>query len=492
MSDTKREELLKLAEMARARGDDDVARRALMQVEAMEPKEESFSTFDMIGNIPSSAAQYAGDIYTAVSNPRQTVEGLYNLGNSALQNIDKAMLPYLPDWFVENTNRSQNWLAGQGLPLSTQAVKKEDMTYSNLEPGQAFAGLLGDRYGSYDKTMSTLESDPVGLLGDAATVLSLGGGIAPKLGRVGRAIDPVNLTKNLVKTPVGKLSKKIPQDMYKSAVKFSTTLDEAKRTKLAQTALDEGIMPTGKGLDYAHKVVSTLNDSVNALIDQADNAGKRIPVKAVFKKLKDLRKEVGGAKAEGASDLKKIDRYAKQFSEHMKKRGQTHMTVRELQEFKVDLYHKIYGDKIALRTIPEKDMVRDAFAKGAREIIETEIPEVKALNQREGALLGLTKALDRPASRIDNLNYISIDPPVKAGAGYAVGKAAGVSPELAATVGFGAGLLGAPKLKARNAILLNKMIDASKPGLLTNDPIIRSILQQGLFQAGRGEREDLF
>ena len=479
------DELLEYYSLAKESGQ---IEKAISALEAIENnKDSSFSIGEMISNIPSSAGKLATDTYAGlkqvVTNPVESAEGLYHLANSVGHKIDSKIVPYLPDWLVENTNKSQNWLADKGLPVNRNAVSKQDMVFPNQGPANLLGDAISNRYGSVDKTLSTLQNDPVGMMADASGVM-LGGGLlgVKNAGKIGAAIDPLNAVKNGLLSTGRLIPESLPQNMYKSAVKFSTTLPEKKRTQLTKIALDEGIMPTGKGLDKIQATVETINNEINALIDASVNSGKKIPVNAVFKELTGLRKKMGGAKAEATADLKRIDDAARDFSQHMKSINKTHMTVRELQEFKTNLYEKIYGDKISLRSIPEKDQARSALARGARKTIENEIPEIAGLNMREGGLLDLQNALDRPASRIDNHNYVSLDMPAKTGGGYVAGKAAG-SPEVGVALGVGMGILGAPKLKSVNAIMLEKLRKAgNQPGLLFSDPEIRSMFQQGAYQ----------
>jgi hypothetical protein len=506
---SRRADLLEAYKLARQLGDDEKALKYGEELERMDAEKQKpvapspivtpeqnldgFSTWQMIKNIPSSAAQYGKDIYNSVVNIDETVPGLLNLANSAGQKIDSLLVPHLPDWFVENTNRSQNWLADRGLPVNRNAVEGDQMTYDNLAPAEAMGRVFADRYGSGDAALKTLESDPVGVLGDVSGLLTLGGGTGIRgLGVAGRAVDPLNLTKNIIKEPMRRISPKWPEEMYQSAVKFSTTIDEAERGKLARTALDEGILPSEKGLQKARAIITGLNDELTGLINEADAAGKLVPVNAVFRALRGLRKEVGGAKLEAPTKLKHIDNLAKEFHEHMKSRGQTHMTISEVQEFKKSIYKDVFGDKVAVRTIPEKDRARLGMAQGAKEIVENELPAGRAreINAREGGLLALEKALDRPVSRINNNNLIGMDAPVKTGLGYMLGEAVG-SPELGTGLGYFSSLMGQPAIKTRNAMLIDRLRKAGGQGLLTQDPAIRTLLQQIGFQSGRAQREGL-
>jgi len=499
---SRKEDLIKFAQMAEQKGDIEAAKKALMEADTIEDNKD-FSTLEMVKNIPSSALQYGKDVYQgvkqAVTSPLETGSAISDLASGMYNKTVQYASDKMPDDFVESMNRAQNKLVdqnflGSGLLVDKTPVKKEDMQYKNIPMADAYIDYMKGRVGSMDAIKQTAMKDPVGLLGDLSMVSTGAGGLigGAKGAKLGAALEPINLTKNVAQKAMGLIPEKMPNDMYKSAVKFSTVLDENLKTGMAKTGLLEGIMPTGKGIQKAKGIAGGLDDIINSLIDSSVKSGEKIPVNAVFAKLKELRRKKGGAKAEAKTDLANIDKAAKEFGEYMKEKGQTHMTVREMQDFKINLTKKIYKDKIALKTIPEKDEIRAAMADASRESIANKVPEVRDINKRESNLLQLVKGLDRPAGRIDNLNYFGIDPALKGGTGYMLAKGAGISPEVGTALGVGSGLLGAPKNKARMAIFLDKLRrQGGTKGLLTSDPMVRSILQEVGFQSGRADREGL-
>ncbi len=93
--------------------------------------------------------------------------------------------------------------------LAAGALSKTGMVDADETTVDALGSFYADRYGSVDGFKRAIADDPVGVLADAATVLSAGGGAAAKVGNVarvaplakigeaagnvGRAIDPVNI-----------------------------------------------------------------------------------------------------------------------------------------------------------------------------------------------------------------------------------------------------------------------------------------------------------
>ena len=92
------------------------------------------------------------------------------------------------------------------------------------------------------------------------------------------------------------------------------------------------------------------------------------------------------------------------------------------------------------------------MARAAKEEIEKLVPEVKQLNADEGALIELQDELKKVAARIENRDLVGIGLPIKGGLGAAV-----AGPEGAAYA-IGAGILDIPTVKAKLAIVLNKVM----------------------------------
>lgn len=103
-----------------------------------------------IGNIPRSAANFAGGLYEAVTSPVQTAKTVLDIGAGALQ----ALLP-------------ASVVNALGKDEKSQEVFKQ--------VGQFYI----DRYGSEEGIKKAIAEDPVGVLADVSTIL-YGGGAALK------------------------------------------------------------------------------------------------------------------------------------------------------------------------------------------------------------------------------------------------------------------------------------------------------------------------
>lgn len=158
---------------------------AMRRDAAIPVPQEGFSIGKTLTNVPSSAKAYVGDIATAIMHPYETAKAL---GNVALGGAQK-LIP--------------------GEQADEQAF-------------DALTTFFKDRYGSTDAILNTIQTDPVGFLGDLSTAFTgIGGGVrlvgktATKAGKVGviatagekaatvgKAIDPINLGISILGKPV--------------------------------------------------------------------------------------------------------------------------------------------------------------------------------------------------------------------------------------------------------------------------------------------------
>ena len=91
-----------------------------------------------------------------------------------------------------------------------------------------------------------------------------------------------------------------------------------------------------------------------------------------------------------------------------------------------------------------------ALARGIKEELEVQFPEIKGLNKQESQLYDLQPALERAVRRIDNHDIISLGSKVTAGAGAALGGAPG-----AVAGSILEKTLGMPLVKSQLAIAIN-------------------------------------
>jgi len=426
---------------------DEAVKRGLITLPSQE-----FSAMQTVKNIPSSAVKFGKDITYPFLHPVDTAKGL---GNLAMGVTEKA------------------------IPGEQQHEVYADQV------GQ----FIKDRYGSLDAAKQTLMNDPVGMLADMSLAVTGGSMLIPKVGKLGKisnvakttgmAIDPLNIVLNTGKYAAGKLTPaKLPASMYESAAKFRTGLDKKTRMRITDTALNENIMPTQAGIDKLNNIVDGLNNKVNELIDTATTKGVSVQKEQLYQHLHELQKNVGGVKVNAPKDLRIINTYVDAMDQYLDDIGKNTLTPRDLQDFKVDAYKAIDFDRSNLKSIRAIEEANKAMAKAAKAELEKIYPEIKDLNAREGRLLEARPELERSASRIGNLNVVSLDPMVKAGAGGVVGGAPG------GLLGGGLSVLDMPRPKAKLALMLKQAQNQGLLGYFDNN-LENLMARQGLLQSGR-------
>jgi len=182
----------------------DVLGAELRRVQKMQPPKKAPPERSLIGavvegatNIPSSAAEFATGLYTAVTNPIQTASSMMDLAAGGLKTGAEKVLPKNVYNFINDMDRD---------PKSADRA---------MRAARQFGGQMADRYGTYDAIKNTLATDPVGFAADMSTLLSAGSSVAGRVGKVGtantlnkmaQATNPVNVLK-----PAGRVVAKAAQ-----------------------------------------------------------------------------------------------------------------------------------------------------------------------------------------------------------------------------------------------------------------------------------------
>lgn len=439
----------------------------LQKESARQPQKESsgFSVMETIGNIPSSAMKFASDIAQPVLHPIDTATGLGNLGMGIYEKL-------------------------------TPGIQEHE------QYADAAGQFYKDRYGSMDSILDTLQSDPVGLVSDLSLGLTGAGtavkaaGMGGKLQKLGMAVDPVNALINAPKAAAKVATSKMsPVEMYKEAAKFPTTLDIKKgyghRDKLAQQALDYGILPNMSGAEKISDLLHGFNTQIDDLIDAANDMGGAIPVEKLVEYTSKLRDDVTGFKWKAGKNEKSLDKIIDTYLGDMEKQNITHVGVKQLQDFKQDLYKQLNYDAKRGKLENMDSRTGKAFASGARSEIEKFIPEVAEINRKWGDLIDLQEPLYRAAGRIGNRDSVGIGVPIKATAGASllnqIDPMLGI---LGGGVGAALGIFDTPAIKARSAMAVNALQNRGLADILTSGSLPWQAGRQAMYQTGRMPWED--
>lgn len=235
----------------------------------------------------------------------------------------------------------------------------------------------------------------------------------------------------------------VPENLYQSALKpppgsYSTSDVQG----MVKTGLENKITVSSAGIDRLNGLVKDLNQKVQAQIDAGQGTVNKY---AVTSRLGKTAKQFG-TQVNPEADLNAVGESGNEFLRNQP----TEIPVSEAQRLKRGTYqqlgNKAYGELSSATIEAQK-----ALARGIKEELEVQFPEIKGLNAKESQLYDLQPALERAVRRINNHDIISLGSKVASGAGAVVGGAPG-----AVAGGIMEKVLGAPAFKSWLAIRLHR------------------------------------
>lgn len=386
---------------------------------------------EMALNVPGSAIEYGKAIASTVIHPINTAKNLYDVAKGAVQLLSPGEQP------------------------------DENMA-------KAVAEAYKKRYGSWEAMRETAIKDPVGFAADVSALMGVVAGgtkllstvaehsgyggpvlkeISDVAGGAAATADPLSLAKAGIKGTLSLVPKSAEQWVYGSALKPSMKLDQARRMAIIETGLNEGITPNAKGYIKLMDKIDDINTDIAKIVDDASKSGETVKTADIVAKLDDMR-EYYKYSIEPEPFLQAIDDMEKTFL----KRGDT-IPIGDAQKIKQTTYQilrKQYGEMKTIGVEAQKTL-----ARGIKETIVNQHPELAALNARDSALLALEDQIDKAASRIGNKDLQAMRTTMAGGMGAAVDIAAGTG-GVATTTAVIATLLDHPGPKAALAIALRK------------------------------------
>lgn len=451
-----REQLQQAFDIAKQRGDFENAYKIEQQLKS-EPVD--YQVTESIKNLPSSAWENLKGMVNAVVHPVDTAKSLGSIGGAGLEKIGRNF---------------EQFYMGESIP-PTQG--KEDALNKAIE-------YYKGRVGSVDALKQTAMDDPVGLMLDASTVVSPArmATKSPAITKALATVDPINAAARAGQTALKVIPEGAAAKLYDSAAKFSNRAG-FDRNSAIRTALDEGIMPTQKGVRKVEDRIQLLDAELDNLIQEAGASGQKISVAAVEKYIDDLRRAKGGFRLGRGKDVEKINKIMDTWHKDLAELGGGARISRVSPQFIQEFKKSAYGDVNwkakspgAKRSQVEEDVYK-AMARGAKDEIATAIPQATEINKLLGDLLNLQPELVKAAGRIDKHNLIGLDTSVKTGMGAGIGAASG-APGIGAGIGMALSLLGNPRIKPRIAIALKRLRDGDVNWIDQNigDPAVRAAL----------------
>lgn len=348
--------------------------RVYHQSQPTEPVESQPVDYDYrrsVQNFLPSLASAAGDLVHAATHPVDTAKAVGMLGASGLANLTQ---------------------------MAYDAAGS-DYRVPNQEMGEAFAGMLDDRYGSMDALKTTAMEDPAGLLLDLSGVFGGGGAALAKVGgnvgqvgnamsRVGAALDPLS---GAIKTPVAAIEfgfgEPLSNKLYGSALKPSTTLSPIARQDLIEQGLELAAMPTPRSVARIDNQLNSAARRQRALLDESQDLGRFVEFDQLLTEIQPVRDRYQPPVASSTEAFKIIDDVVDRQAEAYFLNGGRPLTLEEVNKIKVDLDATINyrrqnrsGDSSVTRGDIE-EAARQAIANAARNIIYDNKPDLLPVNQ---------------------------------------------------------------------------------------------------------------
>lgn len=371
-----------------------------------QPDEKSLAGFG--GNVLTSGGNFVSDLAHAVTHPIDTLTGMGKVITGGMQKGLEAV--------------------GFPKPQEEQATGK-----STTPETDALVKHVTDRYGSLGKAGETMYSDPVGFLGDLSTLFGGVGEVAEvaKLGKVAKVAatvskvtDPVRGTAAVVGAIPGvKAGVTAAADATKAALNkgalragFQTTTDAGKVTGAVDAMTEHSIPFSEAGQKQVDALLRDLQQQKEAATGRRGSVDPRLvedrldqvatkkewqvnpnaDQKQVEAVRHGFRERTGGQPILDVNGKPVKDRYGnKMFSQ-----GQP-IPADEAQALKEGTYaNNDYESTPAhRRATADTEM---ALARGLKEELETQIPELAGLNANQAKLLNLKGILETAVNKYTN------------------------------------------------------------------------------------------
>lgn len=246
---------------------------------------------------------------------------------------------------------------------------------------------------------------------DAAQAALAGGSMV-----AGSAAGAGELAKS---SGVGTTMQDAAAGMYRRTLKPAPgTYTPAEAADLVKTGLNAGIPISEEGLAKLSSLTQNLRNQVAAKIGAGAKAGQTINKFDVASRLNDTTSKLAN-QVNPEADLDAVSNSGNEFLRNQP----ANIPVSDAQSLKTGTYQQIrknYGTLSSGAVEAQK-----ALARGIKEELEIQFPEIKQLNSQEGKFIGLDDALQRAVSRTSNHNWLSLGGKITTAGFGAAGASAG-------------------------------------------------------------------
>ena len=236
---------------------------------------------------------------------------------------------------------------------------------------------------------------------------------------------------------------KTPEEAYQSALKPSTRIPPTKVASMVDTGIQNKIPVSKAGAEKLESLLEDLQDKVTAEIGSGQ--GKTINPAAVAQRA-DAVKARFANQVNPTGDLQAIEDSKQEFLAN----NPNPIPAADAQAMKQGTYQqlkgKAYGELKSASIEAQK-----ALARGLKEELVTQFPELKNLNAAESKIFDLQPVLEKAIQRQGNHQLMGIGTPIATGAAKAVTGSTG----MAAAVGALKAIVDNPVVKSHLAIALS-------------------------------------
>jgi hypothetical protein len=263
----------------------------------------------------------------------------------------------------------------------------------------------------------------------------------------------------------GPLLIKNAESIYLKALKPATTLSSAERLELAKTGLKEGLAISQSGVEKMSETIVNLETKLGEVIKK--NGAKEIVVSSLKPFVNEAKKFLGETVDVKTSKnaVKEIDSV---YNDFVNKYGKT-ITTENAQVLKTNTYKVLqkYYDKTTAPIIEASKQL----ARGLKEKILENAPEIGDINKRLTKLYSFENVLEKAASKASNSNIVSLGGKVLATGGGKIGGVLSLVNEIFKPVGksylaIGENKIGQmlSKLSPEDIKILKVLVNAGKIG----------------------------
>lgn len=290
-------------------------------------------------------------------------------------------------------------------------------------------------------------------------------------GRIGGAVASKAADLGVSGASRAALLGKTPEGAYESAMKPATTISQADRANMVQAGLQNAIPISKGGLEKLGNLIDDYNQKIKAVIDT--DPTRPIDPNSVATRTNDTLSRFSN-QVNAGKDLADIQKSRNMF---LAEQGATPgspappMNAAAAQSMKQGTYQILkgkFGEQGSAAVEAQKDL-----ARGLKEEIANQFPEINGLNAQESRLLDLQPVLERAVNRTSNHQLIGIGTPIAGAAAKAVTGSGSVGVVTSALKS----VLDNPMVKSRLAIAV------SKGGKI---PIAQAMAKVGAYSAALG------